>query len=75
MKLSHSPAGVTASFDDMHLIGFAGLVPAMRLTGAAGLYDLTEDIVRVPTDKGANPGAKIASLIAGMVAGAEQTAT
>jgi len=71
MKLSHSPASVTARFDDTHLIGYAGLVPAMRLAEAAGLYQLAKDLVHVPGDKGANPDLKIASLLAGMAAGAD----
>ena len=71
MKLSHGPAGVLARFDDTNLVGLAGLVPAMRLAQAAGLYELCQDLVYVPGDKGANPDLKIASLIAGMVCGAD----
>jgi hypothetical protein len=71
MKLSHSPGSVTARFDDPNLIGYAGLIPAMRLAEQAGLYDLALEHVKVPTDKGANPHYKIATLIAGMVAGAD----
>ena len=43
----------------------------MRLAQAAGLQDLGDAHLSVPTDKGANAGAKIASLVAGMVAGAD----
>jgi len=40
-----SPAGVSAGFDDPNLIGYAGLVPAMRLAEQAGLYRLADDLV------------------------------
>lgn len=71
MQLSHTPATVSASFDDPNLVASAGLVPIMRLADEAGLSTLTQDRLTVPTDKGANAGAKIATLVAGMVAGAD----
>lgn len=43
----------------------------MRLADKAGLSTLAQDRLSVPTDKGANAGAKIATLVAGMVAGAD----
>ncbi|WJY91898.1 hypothetical protein CFAEC_05290 [Corynebacterium faecale] len=46
----------------------------MRLADTAGLTALAEDRLTVSTDKGANPGAKITTLIAGMVAGADSIA-
>jgi hypothetical protein len=58
-------------FDDPNLVGSAGLVPVMRLAAEGGLVDLADRLLSVPTDKGANAGAKVASLIAGMVAGAD----
>lgn len=71
MQLSHTLVAVSASFDDPNLVSAAGLVPIMRLADEAGLTALAQDRLSVPTDKGANAGAKIASLIAGMVAGAD----
>lgn len=71
MQLSHTPAAVSASFDDPNLVSTAGLVPIMRLADDAGLSTLAQNRLSVPTDKGANAGAKITSLIAGMVAGAD----
>ena len=71
VKLSQTPTNVIAQFDDTHLIGFAGLVPTMRLAESADLYQLAKDLIHVPGDKGSNPDMKIASLIAGMVAGAD----
>jgi hypothetical protein len=43
----------------------------MRLAAKAGLVDLADRLLSVPTDKGAHAGAKVASLVAGMVAGAD----
>lgn len=71
MQLSHTPATVSASFDDPNLVSTAGLIPVMRLADEAGLTALAQDRLSVPTDKGANAGAKIATLVSGMVAGAD----
>ena len=71
MKLSQSRLNVIPRFDDPRLIGYAGLIPVMRLAQDAGLHRLASELIDVPTDKGANPGAKIASLIAGMVSGGD----
>ncbi|ORX05861.1 hypothetical protein AWC30_08565 [Mycolicibacillus trivialis] len=49
----------------------AGLVPAMRLAELVGLERLAARHVRVNAEVGANAGLKIGSLIAGMVAGAD----
>ena len=62
---------MSAVFDDPNLVGSAGLVPVMRLAARAGLADLADRLLSVPTDKGANAGMKVASLVAGMVAGAD----
>ncbi|MBB2891035.1 hypothetical protein FHU39_001019 [Flexivirga oryzae] len=48
-----------------------GLVPVLALAESAGLEELTDERLSVPTDKGANAGLKVASLVAGMVAGAD----
>jgi len=58
-------------FDDPNLVSSAGLVPAVALAGSAGLGELAGQHLSVPTDKGANAGLKVASLVAGMVAGAD----
>jgi hypothetical protein len=58
-------------FDDPNLVGSAGLVPVMGLAERAGLVRLADDQLTVPTDKGANAGLKVSSLVAGMVAGAD----
>ena len=68
MRVCHN---ISAVFDDPNLIGTAGLVPVMALAEKAGLADLVAERVSVPGSAGANAGVKIASLVAGMVAGAD----
>ncbi|MBT9256301.1 DAK2 domain-containing protein [Phycicoccus sp. KQZ13P-1] len=58
-------------FDDPNLVASAGLVPVMGLAQEAGLEVLARQHLSVPDDKGANAGLKVASLVAGMVAGAD----
>lgn len=71
MKLSHTVGATSAVFDDPNLVSSAGLVPVLGLAQSAGLRDLADRHLTVPTDKGANAGLKVASLVAGMVAGAD----
>lgn len=71
MQVSHAARTVVASFDDPNLVSAAGLVPVVRLAENAGLRSLADRWLTVPTDKGANAGLKISSLVAGMVAGAD----
>jgi hypothetical protein len=71
MQLSHRPRGISARFDDPNLVSAGGLVPVMALAESAGLRDLAGERLTVPADKGANAGLKVASLVAGMVAGAD----
>ena len=71
MQLSHSSRAVSASFDDPNLVSTAGLVPIMKLAQKAGLRALADEWLSVPTDKGANAGLKVTSLVAGMLTGAD----
>ncbi|MFQ4150052.1 IS1380 family transposase [Arthrobacter sp. LAPM80] len=71
MLVSHTAAAMSVSFDEANLVSPAGLVPVMRLGQDAGLHELTDEWLSVPTDKGANAGLKVAALVAGMVAGAD----
>ena len=71
MQLKHASTAVSASFDDPNLVSAAGLVPIMALAEKAGLRVLAQKWLSVPTDKGANAGLKVASLVGGMVAGAD----
>ena len=59
------------AFDDPNLVSAAGLVPVLALADRAGLRELADEHLSVPGDKGANAGLKVASLVAGMVAGAD----
>jgi hypothetical protein len=71
VKLSHTSAAMSAVFDDPNLVSSAGLVPVLALARAAELGELAQHHLSVPTDKGANAGLKVTSLVAGMVAGAD----
>ncbi|MDP9823257.1 hypothetical protein J2S59_003066 [Nocardioides massiliensis] len=71
VKLSHTLRSTSAVFDDPNLVSAAGLVPALALAESAGLRDLANEHLSVPTDKGANAGLKVASRVGGMVAGAD----
>lgn len=71
MQLCHTHRATSAVFDDPNLVSCAGLVPVLALARAAGLQELAQQHLTVPTDKGANAGLKVSSLVAGMVAGAD----
>lgn len=71
MQLSPTRRVVSALFDDPNLVSAAGLVPVMKLGEKAGLRALAQKWLSVPTDKGANAGVKVATLVGGMVAGAD----
>jgi hypothetical protein len=71
VQLSHTRAATSAVFDDPNLVSAAGLVPVLALAESVGLRSLADERLSVPTDKGANAGLKVASLVAGMVAGAD----
>jgi hypothetical protein len=62
---------VSAVFDEPTLVSAAGLVPVVGLAERAGLRRLADQWLSVPSDRGANAGLKVASLAAGMVAGAD----
>ena len=71
MQLCHTSAATSAAFDDPNLVSSAGLLPVMALARSAGLPELAQQHLSVPTDKGANAGLKVTSLAAGMIAGAD----
>ncbi len=71
MKLSRTLGATSPVFDDPNLVSSAGLVPVLGLAQSAGPHRLADRHLTVPTDKGANPGLKVASLVAGMVVGAD----
>ena len=74
MRSSHTAAAVSAVFDDENLIGYGGLEPLVRLAERCALPDLVDQRVRITgaaNSGGANPAAKVMSLVAGMCAGAD----
>jgi len=71
MQLCHTSAATSAVFDDPNLVSSAGLVPVLALARSTGLQELAQEHLSVPSDKGANAGLKVSSLVAGMVAGAD----
>lgn len=71
MQLSHTLAATSVRFDEPNLVSCAGLVPLIGLARKAGLRELGDEHLSVPTDKGSNAGLKLASLVAGMAAGAD----
>jgi hypothetical protein len=70
MQLSQIP-NVTASVDEPNLIGPAGLVPAMLLARRAGLDTLAARRVTIPGGAGVDAAAKVSSIVAGMITGAD----
>ncbi|MDI6908180.1 IS1380 family transposase [Nocardioides sp.] len=71
MQLCHTSRATSAVFDDPNLVSSAGLVPVLALARTAGLHELAQRHLSVPSDKGANAGLKVTSLVAGMTAGAD----
>ena len=71
VQLFHRSSVVSTVFDEPNLVAPSGLVPVMALAEAAGLRGLANRHLSVPTDKGAHAGLKVASLVAGMVGGAD----
>ena len=71
VRLRYATPVTAVTFDDPNLVSSAGLVPVMRLAQQAGLHDAVADRVSLPSDKGANPAAKVATIVAGMLAGAD----
>jgi hypothetical protein len=74
MQFSHAAGVVDVVFDDPNLIADAGLVPVVALAEQIGLPELVAEHVAITgaaNGAGANPAAKVMSLLAGMVAGAD----
>src|SRR3954452_347063 len=71
MQLSHGSAAMSAVCDESNLVSAAGLVPLLALARSAGLHALADRHLSVPSDKGANAGLKVASLVMGMCPGAD----
>jgi Transposase DDE domain group 1 len=71
MQSSHGSGAVSVVFDDPNVVSHAGLVPVMRLAERVGLAELSDQLLSVGGSAGSNPGAKVASIVAGMAAGAD----
>lgn len=65
VKAAHT---IRPVFDESNLVSAAGLVPALGLAGSAGLYDLLQERVSVPSPKAS---AKTVNVIGGMLAGSD----
>lgn len=70
MQLLHAIAKTSMAFDDPNIVADGGLVPLMALAERVGLPTMAAG-ARPDGPDGANPAAKIGSLIAGMAAGAD----
>jgi Transposase DDE domain group 1 len=71
VRLLQGGGRVRATFDDPNLVSDAGLVPAMELAESCDLHGIVAEHVRIDGHKGANPGGKVATLVAGMLTGAD----
>ena len=75
MQVSHNFTPDSAVFDDDNLVSCAGLVPVMGLAEQTGLLDLLDQQVHIANPRiksgSANPAPKLATLVAGMCAGAD----
>lgn len=75
VQVSHRFAAGSAVFDEEHLVSCAGLVPVMMLAEQTRLGRLLGEkvCIAVPRIKSgaANPAPKLATVVAGMCAGAD----
>ena len=75
VQVSHRLAAGSAVFDEDNLVSCAGLVPVMTLAQQTGLGRLLADKVHITAPRiksgSANPAPKLATVVAGMCAGAD----
>ena len=75
MQVSHTFGPDSAVFDEDNLVSCAGLVPVMALAEQGGLTRLLDNKIHIESTRvksgAANPAPKLATLIAGMCAGAD----
>ena len=75
MRVSHRFTPDSARFDEDNLVSCAGLVPVMALAEQTGLAEMMADKVSIDEPRiksgAANPAPKLATVIAGMCAGAD----
>lgn len=69
---SHSPARLAVTFDDDHAVAGAGLALVATLSERLGVVDLANEVIDLGDRPGrALPGRKVATLIHGLIAGAD----
>lgn len=71
MKASHVLCSVSQVFDEPNLVSHGGLLSAGVLAQRVGLWALVGGTLTVPGPTGANSAAKAATVLAGMLAGAD----
>ncbi len=74
MQSSHTASAVSVSFSEPNLVAHAGLVAGVRLAERCGLPELVAakvNIMGAANSAGANAPAKVMSVVAGMLAGAD----
>ncbi len=71
MRASHELSRVEVSFDDPNLVSHAGLLQAASLWQRLGMPGVVRRGLRLPGSVGANSDAKVATVVMGMLAGAD----
>jgi len=71
VKASHGLSSVSQVFDEPNLVSHGGLLTAGVLTERVGLWPLVASTLTVPGPTGVNGAAKVATVLAGMLAGAD----
>jgi hypothetical protein len=71
VRLLQGRGRLRVAFDDPNLVSHSGLAPAMELAESCDLHGIVAEHVRIAGHRGANPGAKVATLVAAMVTGAD----
>jgi hypothetical protein len=71
VRLLHGAGRACASFDGPNLVSCVGVEPVMRLAESCDLHGIVGERLHVPTDKGSNAPGKVATIVAGMLTGAD----
>src|SRR5664280_786386 len=71
MKASHDLTRISTRFDEPNLVAQAGLLAPAVLLQRLGFTELVTDTLRLPAAVRANSAAKLATVLAGMLAGAD----
>ncbi len=71
VKASHAFSAVSQSFDESNLVSHGGLLTAAVLTERIGLWPLIAGTLTVPGPTGVNSAAKTATVLAGILSGAD----